>query len=166
MYKYLESLNNEQLEAVLSNDNEIMLVAGAGTGKTNTIVKKIIYLIKEQRVIPYNILAVTFTNKAVREIRERVNSSLCTNHSGVVVNTFHQLAKSILDKDDNYQLLGYKSLKILEDEGREKILDKIIKYNEMYNRVNEFNKTIKALLIDFNAKKNNRYIGSSKYYEL
>lgn len=166
MYKYLESLNNEQLEAVLSNDNEIMLVAGAGTGKTNTIVKKIIYLIKEQRVIPYNILAVTFTNKAVREIRERVNNSLCTNHSGVVVNTFHQLAKSILDKDDNYQLLGYKSLKILEDEGREKILDKIIKYNEMYNRVNEFNKTIKGLLIDFNAKKNNRYIESSnKEYE-
>ena len=153
MYKYLESLNNEQLEAVLSNDNEIMLVAGAGTGKTNTIVKKIIYLIKEQRVIPYNILAVTFTNKAVREIRERVNNSLCTNHSGVVVNTFHQLAKSILDKDDNYQLLGYKSLKILEDEGREKILDKIIKYNEMYNRVNK-------------AKKNNRYIESSnKEYE-
>lgn len=166
MYKYLESLNNEQLEAVLSNDNEIMLVAGAGTGKTNTIVKKIIYLIKEQRIIPYNILAVTFTNKAVREIRERVNNSLCTNHSGVVVNTFHQLAKSILDKDDNYQLLGYKSLKILEDEGREKILDKIIKYNEMYNRVNEFNKTIKGLLIDFNAKKNNRYIESSnKEYE-
>ena len=166
MYKYLESLNNEQLEAVLSNDNEIMLVAGAGTGKTNTIVKKIIYLIKEQRVIPYNILAVTFTNKAVREIRERVNNSLCTNHSGVVVNTFHQLAKSILDKDDNYQLLGYKSLKILEDEGREKILDKIIKYNEMYNRVNEYNKTIKGLLIDFNAKKNNRYIESSnKEYE-
>ena len=166
MYKYLESLNNEQLEAVLSNDNEIMLVAGAGTGKTNTIVKKIIYLIKEQRVIPYNILAVTFTNKAVREIRERVNNSLCTDHSGVVVNTFHQLAKSILDKDDNYQLLGYKSLKILEDEGREKILDKIIKYNEMYNRVNEYNKTIKGLLIDFNAKKNNRYIESSnKEYE-
>lgn len=166
MYKYLESLNNEQLEAVLSDDNEIMLVAGAGTGKTNTIVKKIIYLIKEQRVIPYNILAVTFTNKAVREIRERVNNSLCTNHSGVVVNTFHQLAKSILDKDDNYQLLGYKSLKILEDEGREKILDKIIKYNDMYNRVNEFNKTIKGLLIDFNAKKNNRYIESSnKEYE-
>lgn len=166
MYKYLESLNNEQLEAILSNDNEIMLVAGAGTGKTNTIVKKIIYLIKEQRVIPYNILAVTFTNKAVREIRERVNNSLCTNHSGVVVNTFHQLAKSILDKDDNYQLLGYKSLKILEDEGREKILDKIIKFNDMYNRVNEFNKTIKGLLIDFNAKKNNRYIESSnKEYE-
>lgn len=166
MYKYLESLDNEQLEAVLSNDNEIMLVAGAGTGKTNTIVKKIIYLIKEQRVIPYNILAVTFTNKAVKEIKERVNNSLCTNHSGVVVNTFHQLAKSILDKDDNYQLLGYKSLKILEDEGREKILDKIIKYNDMYNRVNEFNKTIKALLIDFNAKKNNRYIESSnKEYE-
>jgi ATP-dependent DNA helicase pcrA len=166
VYKYLESLNNEQLEAVLSDDNEIMLVAGAGTGKTNTIVKKIIYLIKEQRVIPYNILAVTFTNKAVREIRERVNNSLCTNHSGVVVNTFHQLAKSILDKDDNYQLLGYKSLKILEDEGREKILDKIIKYNDMYNRVNEFNKTIKGLLIDFNAKKNNRYIESSnKEYE-
>lgn len=166
MNKYLESLNNEQLEAVLSNDNEIMLVAGAGTGKTNTIVKKIIYLVKEKRVIPYNILAVTFTNKAVREIRERVNNSLFTNHSGVVVNTFHQLAKSILDKDDNYQLLGYKSLKILEDEGREKILDKIIKYNEMYNKVNEFNKTIKGLLIDFNAKKNNRYIESSnKEYE-
>ena len=126
-YEYLETLNNEQLEAVLSNDNEIMLVAGAGTGKTNTIVKKVIYLIKEKNVIPCNIIALTFTNKAVREIRERINVSLGLNYSGVVVNTFHQLAKNILEKDENYRLLGYTNLKILEDEGGEKILDKIIK---------------------------------------
>ena len=80
-------LNEEQLEAVLSEDDEIMLVAGAGTGKTNTIVKKIIYLINEKQVIGNNILAVTFTNKAVRELRERINSSLYTSNSVVILNT-------------------------------------------------------------------------------
>lgn len=165
-YEYLETLNNEQLEAVFSDDKEIMLIAGAGTGKTNTIVKKIIYLIKEKNVIPCNIIALTFTNKAVREIRERINVSLGLTYSGVIVNTFHQLAKNILEKDENYRLLGYKNLKILEDEGGEKILDKIIKFNDKYHKVNEHNKTIKMLLADFNAKKNNRYIvGQNKEYE-
>lgn len=159
--KYLDMLNKEQLEAVLSEDDEIMLVAGAGTGKTNTIVKKIIYLINEKQVIGNNILAVTFTNKAVRELRERINSSLYTSNSGVIVNTFHQLAKNILDKDDNYMLLGYKELKILEDVGREKILDNVIKILNVYDEVNKFNKNLRMLLMDFNAKKNNRYISSN-----
>ena len=154
--KYLSMLNNEQLQAVESDSKEILLVAGAGTGKTNTIVKKIIYLIKEKNVKPDEILAVTFTNKAVREIRDRVNSALFTSYSGVIVNTFHQLSKNILDKDDNLHKLDFDNLKIIDDVGREKYLSNVIKKYDCYDILNRNDKDEKTLLMDINAKRNNR----------
>lgn len=160
--KYLSMLNNEQLQAVESDSKEILLVAGAGTGKTNTIVKKIIYLIKEKNVKPDEILAVTFTNKAVREIRDRVNSALFTSYSGVIVNTFHQLSKNILDKDDNLHKLGFDNLKIIDDVGREKYLSNVIKKYDCYDILNRNDKDEKTLLMDINAKRNNRYVPSDK----
>lgn len=160
--KYLSMLNKEQLQAVESDSKEILLVAGAGTGKTNTIVKKIIYLIKEKNVKPDEILAVTFTNKAVREIRDRVNSALFTSYSGVIVNTFHQLSKNILDKDDNLHKLGFDNLKIIDDVGREKYLTNVIKKYDCYDILNRNDKDEKTLLMDINAKRNNRYVPSDK----
>ena len=160
--KYLSMLNNEQLQAVESDSKEILLVAGAGTGKTNTIVKKIIYLIKEKNVKPDEILAVTFTNKAVREIRDRLNSALFTSYSGVIVNTFHQLSKNILDKDDNLHKLGFDNLKIIDDVGREKYLSNVIKKYDCYDILNRNDKDEKTLLMDINAKRNNRYVPSDK----
>lgn len=157
MYKYLESLNNEQLEAVLSNDNEIMLVAGAG--KTNTIVKKIIYLIKEQRVILSNILAVTFINKAVREIRERVNNSLFTNHSGVV-DTFHQLAKTknslndIANSNEISTSYDQKQVSIYQEniKVRKDTLPKVLGIDEI-NGVRTYQGKYNCLIYDIENKK-------------
>ncbi|MBF0713113.1 UvrD-helicase domain-containing protein, partial [Gemella sp. GH3] len=108
--EYLERLNVSQRQAVLSDSKEIMLVAGAGTGKTNTIISKIEYLVTKKEVLQSNILAITFTNKAVNEIKERLNISLGNNN--VVVNTFHELARTIIYDNDNYKKLGYTNLTI------------------------------------------------------
>ena len=72
--KELNSLNDNQRQAVVHLDGPLFVVAGAGTGKTNTLTTKIAYLIDKKFINPEEILAVTFTNKAAREIRDRVNS--------------------------------------------------------------------------------------------
>ena len=71
MSDYLEKLNKEQLEAVKAVNGPVMVFAGAGTGKTRTLISRIVYLVKECNVMPYNILAITFTKKATNEMRER-----------------------------------------------------------------------------------------------
>ena len=76
LYKQLDELNENQLKAVKHVDKPLFVVAGAGTGKTKTLTTKIAYLLKELNVDPENILAVTFTNKAAKEIRTRINEMI------------------------------------------------------------------------------------------
>jgi|GEM_PF-53391 len=73
---YLSGLNNEQKEAVLATDGPLLVVAGAGTGKTRTLTSRIVHLIRDKKVTPESILALTFTNKAAAEMRERVHGML------------------------------------------------------------------------------------------
>ena len=68
----LEELNDKQKEAVLYNDGPLLIIAGAGAGKTKTLTTKIAYLIEEENVSPYSILAITFTNKAAKEMKDRL----------------------------------------------------------------------------------------------
>ena len=68
----LDNLNDKQKEAVLYNDGPLLIIAGAGAGKTKTLTTKIAYLIEEGLAAPYNILAITFTNKAAKEMRDRL----------------------------------------------------------------------------------------------
>jgi DNA helicase-2/ATP-dependent DNA helicase PcrA len=91
-------LNPEQLDAVHHTDGPLLILAGAGSGKTRVIVQRIAYLIKDKKVAPWNILAVTFTNKAAGEMKHRVHSLLGSAGDNVWVSTFHSACVRILRK--------------------------------------------------------------------
>lgn len=97
MTSLLSSLNEMQKEAVLDFNNPLLVLAGAGSGKTRVITSKIAYAIKEMNYSPYRILAVTFTNKAAKEMRERINSMIPDeNIAGLEMRTFHSFGAYVL----------------------------------------------------------------------
>jgi len=115
----LEKLNREQKQAVLHDKGPAAVIAGPGTGKTHTLCCRIAYLIQEQGVPPEKILAVTFTNKAAREMRKRLEEMLPgkTKLSGLSVSTFHAFGYGILKKHSEH-LGRSKHFSILDDEER------------------------------------------------
>lgn len=100
----LTSLNPEQKKAVLATDGAMIILAGAGSGKTRVLTFKVVYLIEEKHIQPENILMVTFTNKAANEMKERMDSLLRTPGKPLVT-TFHALCARILRKEGHH--LGY-----------------------------------------------------------
>lgn len=103
----LKSLNERQLDAVKRIDGPLLVLAGAGSGKTSVITTKIAYLIQECGFKANNIVAVTFTNKAAREMKERVVSMISREESrGLKISTFHNLGLTILRKE--YRSVGLK----------------------------------------------------------
>lgn len=96
MQEILQNLNKEQLEAVLYNDGPLLLLAGAGTGKTRVLTSKIAYIIKTNLAYPSQILAVTFTNKAANEMKNRVAILTGLDINSMWINTFHSIATRIL----------------------------------------------------------------------
>lgn len=105
----LKQLNENQLKAVEFIGKPLFVVAGAGTGKTNTLTTKIAYLIKELNVDPNNILGVTFTNKAAKEIRERINEMIYPSQMGSWLYTFHAFCLRILREHAANLNMGYKN---------------------------------------------------------
>ncbi len=93
---HLVSLNPEQRSAVLHTEGPLLVLAGAGSGKTKTLVHRIVHLIRVKKVMPSRIVAVTFTNKAADEMRERVRQFAGDEAKRVVVSTFHALGARIL----------------------------------------------------------------------
>ena len=96
---YLDGLNDRQREAVLHTEGPLLIMAGAGSGKTRVVTHKIAYLIEEKGVFPGNILAITFTNKAANEMKERVGKLLSTNVDTMWIGTFHSICVRILRRD-------------------------------------------------------------------
>ena len=109
MIDFLSQLNEPQREAVASSDGPLLILAGAGSGKTRVIAHRIAYLIAERGVWPRNILAVTFTNKAAEEMRNRVNKLLegLELGSAPLISTFHSLCVRILRRDIEALQAGY-----------------------------------------------------------
>ena len=94
--KYLEGLNEQQEAAVWHKDGPLLILAGAGSGKTRVITCRIAHLINYYQVKPWNILAITFTNKAAREMKERVSALLGEQMNGIWIYTFHAACIQIL----------------------------------------------------------------------
>ena len=111
----LADLNPPQREAVLLTEGPLLILAGAGSGKTRVITHRIAYLIGELNIRPWNVLAVTFTNKAAEEMRERVANLLGAEGLNVWVGTFHATCVKILRK--SAQHLGLRSSFVIYDEG-------------------------------------------------
>ena len=122
----IDELNDRQKEAVLQTDGAILIVAGAGSGKTKVLTNKVAYLIYEKGIDPYNILAITFTNKAAKEMKGRIIKLIGEKANFAQISTFHSLGVKILK--DNSELLGYqRSFVILDSDDQLTVIKKIIK---------------------------------------
>jgi superfamily I DNA/RNA helicase len=102
----MKRLNPPQQQAVNHTEGALLILAGAGSGKTQVVTTRIVHLLKDKRVPAENILAVTFTNKAAKEMRERVSGMAGTLADGIVISTFHSLGVRILRRD--IRALGFK----------------------------------------------------------
>ena len=105
MNQYLEGLNEKQQEAVLHFEGPLLILAGAGSGKTRVLTHRIAYLIEEHNISPYNILALTFTNKAAKEMKDRVDLIMKQEAENIWVSTFHSTCVRILRRYIDH--LGY-----------------------------------------------------------
>ncbi|WP_426984032.1 DNA helicase PcrA [Brevibacillus borstelensis] len=97
--RIIAGLNPQQREAVLTTEGPVLILAGAGSGKTKVLTQRIAYLVQEKRVAPWSILAITFTNKAAREMQNRVAAIIGREAEDTWISTFHSLCVRILRKD-------------------------------------------------------------------
>ena len=122
----LETLNDRQKEAVLYNEGPLLIIAGAGAGKTKTLTTKIAYLIEKMGVLPSNILAITFTNKAAKEMKDRIIKLIGSIGYQIQTSTFHSFGLKLLK--ENYERLGFdKNFVIMDSDDSLTIVKKILK---------------------------------------
>lgn len=122
----LKGLNNEQQEAVKQTDGPLLIMAGAGSGKTRVLTHRIAYLLSEKEVSPRSILAITFTNKAAREMKARVRKLVGPESEQIWVSTFHSMCVRILRRD--IDRIGYnRNFTILDSGDQLSVIKQILK---------------------------------------
>lgn len=122
----LDYLNDRQKEAVLYGDGPLLILAGAGSGKTSVLTKRVAYLIKERNISPSNIVAITFTNKAAKEMKERIIKEVGKEGYDIQISTFHSFGLRIIR--ENYEKLGYeKNFTIIDSDDSLTVVKKILK---------------------------------------
>ena len=126
----MPGLNDKQLEACCTTDGPLLILAGAGSGKTRVITHRIAYLIDEMSVNPYNILAITFTNKAAAEMRERVDNLVRFGAESVWVSTFHSMCVRILRKHID-KIGGTSSFTIYDASEQKTVVKEVLKYLQL-----------------------------------
>ena len=138
----LSNLNEEQKKTVLAYSGPVMVSAGAGSGKTRALTFRIAYMVKEKGINPANILAITFTNKATNEMRERLINLVGPEIYDATISTFHALCARILRKE--IPVLGYsRTFSIIDEEEQLKIITDVLKENnEEKKKAKHIQKTI------------------------
>ena len=121
-----DTLNNEQRKAVFCTEGTLLMLAGAGSGKTRSLTHRIAYLIEEKGVAPWNILAITFTNKAAQEMRERVDALVGYGSEDIWISTFHATCSRILRR--HIDLLGYdRNFTIYDASDQKSLMKEVLK---------------------------------------
>lgn len=144
MSDYLESLNEPQREGVINTEGPCMIIAGAGSGKTRVLTLRIAHLIKSKQVDPFNILALTFTNKAAKEMRHRIEKMVGADARNLWMGTFHSVFARILRAEAHH--LGYpNNFTIYDTDDSKSLLRSVIKemglddtqykVNTVFNRI-------------------------------
>lgn len=122
----LDYLNDRQKEAVLASDGPLLILAGAGSGKTSVLTTKVAYLIEEKGIDPRNIVAITFTNKAAKEMKERIIKLVGPKGYDIQISTFHSFGLRIIK--ENYERLGYeKNFTIIDSDDSLTVIKKLLK---------------------------------------
>ena len=118
----MNNLNTDQQKAVQTTEGPLMILAGAGSGKTKTLVSRMTYLLQEKQVSPFRLLTLTFSNKSAREMRERVARDISSDIGSLQVTTFHSFCNRVLRSEINY--LGLSRNFTIYDEGESRSLIK------------------------------------------
>ena len=150
----LNCLNETQRKAAMDTEGAVVVFAGAGSGKTRVLTHRVVYLVQEKNVYPYNILAITFTNKATSEMKERLQAMI--GSSDVWVSTFHALCTKILYR--HAEKIGYTSgFSIFDTSASQRIMKRVLREK----RINE--KKVDKYLYHISTAKNDN-LNSSQYF--
>ncbi len=132
MESSLQNLNAPQREAATTIDEHVRIIAGAGSGKTRVLMARIAYLVNEVGILPWRIMAITFTNKAANEMKERLSKELGEDAQKVKISTIHALCVRILREDAH--LIGYpKSFTIMDRDDQKTVIKKLYKIKHIKN---------------------------------
>lgn len=151
MLEYLETMNDNQKEAILTTEGPLIILAGAGSGKTRVLTHRIMHLIKEKKINESNILAITFTNKAANEMKERIFNLIGDTTKYIWINTFHAMCLKILRT--NIEYLGYKTNFTILDSSEQKRVIKDIIENYKYD-IDQYNPNFILKVISNSKNKN------------